>query len=296
MALSSADEKREIPVITKSSQPYSGFHQGSGETTIAELLQSDLARYSLILIDEIESSLHPRAQRRLIRDLAERCRQKEIQIILTTHSPYVLEELPFEARKYILETKDTKKIVSGVSPQFAMTKMDDENYPECDLYVEDDAAKTLLSELIAFHGKDVVSRCQIIPFGATNVGLALGQMVAAGRFPRPSRVFLDGDNADADGCVVLPGGDAPEQVVFKALQKRQWGDVHGRISRDVSVVAEACSSAMTLGDHHEWTRLAANKLKCPRDSLWQAMCAEWAKEIPETEAAGIVSRIEEILP
>ena len=37
-------------------------HQGAGETTVAELLQADLPRNGIVLIDEIESSLHPRAQ------------------------------------------------------------------------------------------------------------------------------------------------------------------------------------------------------------------------------------------
>jgi predicted ATPase len=292
MALTDIDAKREVPVISKSSTAYSGFHQGSGETTIAELLQTDLTKYSLVLIDEIESSLHPRAQRRLIRDLAERCRDKEIQIILSTHSPYVLEELPFEARKYILETGGTREIVTGVSPQFAMTKMDDETYPEIDLYVEDQAAKTMLSELLAFHGKDVFPRCQIIPFGAASVGHALGQMVDADRFPRPSLVYLDGDNASAPGCLLLPGGDAPEQVVFTALKKKHWGNLWSRIGRDISLVDDACQKAMTLADHHEWVRLAANQLKCGGDTLWQAMCAEWATAFPANDAVKAVRPIE----
>jgi hypothetical protein len=59
MALTNIDAKREVPVISKGNAAYSGFHQGSGETTIAELLQTDLTKYSLVLIDEIESSLHP---------------------------------------------------------------------------------------------------------------------------------------------------------------------------------------------------------------------------------------------
>ena len=129
LALSNIDDERQIPVLTKDETTYSGFHQGSGETTIAELLGVDLPKYGLVLIDEIESSLHPRAQRRLIRDLAEQCRTRECQIVLTTHSPYVLEELPLQARCYILESSDAKEIVSGVSPQFAMTKMDDEPHP-----------------------------------------------------------------------------------------------------------------------------------------------------------------------
>ena len=296
MALTDIDEKREVPVISKATTPYSGFHQGSGETTVVELLQADLPRYGLVLIDEIELSLHPRAQRRLMRDLANKCREREVQIILTTHSPYILEELPFEARLYILETQNTKSIVLGVSPQFAMTKMDDDRHPECDVYVEDVAAKIFLEEILAFHAKEMFPRCQIVPFGAASVGYALGQMVANKRFPRPSCVFLDGDNEIGPGCNLLPGEDAPEQIVFKSLQKRRFGDLWTRISRDVSAVEDSCRNAMTLGDHHDWVRFAANQLLCGGETLWQAMCAEWAKkELHSAEASAVVQPIEDAL-
>lgn len=299
MALSDIDKTREIPVITKSKTPYSGFHQGSGETTIAELLGADLPKYGLILIDEIESSLHPRAQRRLIRDLAEKCRDREVQIIITTHSPYILEELPLEARMYILDTDKGREIIKGVSPEFAMTKMDDELYPECDLYVEDQAAKIMLEEILAYHGKDVFARCTIIPFGAANVGHALGQMVSKKLFRRPSCVFLDGDNSQSPGCFLLPGEDAPEQVIFKALQNRNpsWGDVWTRIQRDMSDVTDQLNNAMTLNNHHEWTKLAANHLSCSQETLWRAMCSEWTKEaLTSYEADKIINPIRDELP
>lgn len=275
---------------------YSGYHQGSGETTVAELLRTDLPKYGLILIDEIESSLHPRAQRRLIRDLAERCRERELQIILTTHSPYVLDELPLSARMYIMETGAGKQIVPGISPQFAMTKMDDEQHPDCDLYVEDEAAKVMLAEILARHGKHIFPRCQIIPFGAANVGQALGQMAAAGRFPRPSAVFLDGDNAAAPGCALLPGDDAPEQVAFRDLRPKRYGDVWMRIGRDSSMVEDELNKAMLLGDHHEWVRHAANQLMCGGETLWQAMCAEWAEKcLPHDTASKSVQVVIDIL-
>jgi predicted ATPase len=295
MAISTIDDTREIPVISKDGTPYSGFHQGCGEMTITELLRADLPKYGLVLIDEIESSLHPRAQRRLIRDLADKCRESEVQMIITTHSPYVLEELPLEARNYILETQNTKKIIEGVSPQFAMTPMDDEPHPECELYVEDVAAKVMLAELLASHAKELFPRCAIVPYGAASVGLSLGIMAAQKRFARPTCVFLDGDNAPADGCLLLPGADAPERVVFSVLQKQRWGNLWSRIGRDVSWVADACNNAMTLSDHHEWVRTAANSLLCGGDTLWQSMCAEWAKSLPPNASSEIVKAIEDTL-
>ena len=291
MATTDADAKRVVPVVAQHGSTYSGFHQGAGETTIAELLVTDIPKYSLVLIDEIESSLHARVQRRLMRDLAELCREKELQIIVTTHSPYVLEELPLDARAYIIQTPGQKRqIVYGVSPQFAMSKMDDEPYYEADLYVEDEHAERMLIEILVRYAPDLVQRCQTIPFGSAGVGQALGQMVAGKRFPRPSCVFLDGDKAEAVGCMLLPGNDAPERVVFEALREKGWQGLQARVGRGYSDVADACASAMNLANHHEWVRAAANKLVLSGETLWQAMCAEWANAGLAADEATVLTR------
>lgn len=291
MALTRDDPSRPVPVIVHHGQEFSGFHQGAGEITITELLERDLPQYSLVLIDEIESSLHPRAQRRLIRDLAEICRENELQVILTTHSPYVLEELPLEARAHIIQSSGgTKEIMYGVSPEFAMTKMDDVPHVECDLYVEDRRSATMLMEILVHADPENVQRCQAIPYGAASVGQALGQMVSRNRFPRPSCVFLDGDQDTAVGCLVLPGGDAPERVVFGELQARKWLNVNERIGRSFSQVADACNHAMGLPAHHSWIDYAASRLTLSGDTMWQAMCAEWATKCLPIEVAKEISQ------
>ena len=296
MALSDVDANRRVPVVRFQGASYSGFHQGAGETTIAELIQADLPKNALILIDEIESSLHPRAQRRLVRDLAERCRESELQIVLTTHSPYVLEELPPEARACIIDTETGREIVYGVSPEFALTKMDDVPYHECELYVEDQRAERMLIEILAAHAPAVVQRCKTIPYGAASVGQALGQMIVGGRLPRPSLVFLDGDNAATVGCLLLPGEDAPERVVFELLQAERWAGIDKRIGRNYPGVADACDHAMTLVDHHEWVRATATPLVVSGDILWQAMCAEWATTcLTAEQAKPIVDAVEDLL-
>ena len=93
----------------------------------------------------------------------------------------------------------------------------------------------------------------------------------------------------------LPGGDAPERVVFNGLRAAKWGDLWVRIARDVSAVDDACTAAMTLGDHHDWVRFAANRLICGGDTLWQAMCAEWAKRTTGAEANRVSQVIEDAL-
>jgi len=292
MALSTIDSSREIPVLSKSGMIYSGFHQGSGETTIAELLRAELPRNGLILIDEIESSLHPRAQRRLIRDLAEAARLQECQIVLTTHSPYVLEELPLSARIQILEGGKSKQIAVGVSPHFAMTKMDDTQHPDCELYVEDERSAVWLAEMLSRDLPEAFARSTIIPYGAANVGAALGQMVKNGRWPRTTLVFLDGDQDETEGCLLLPGGDAPERVVFAKLKSMGWRNLWTRIARPISDVTDACNKAMLLADHHQWLRAAANDLRCGSDVLWYSMCCEWSEGTKAADRKYVVDAVE----
>lgn len=285
MALTDADAKRTVPVFSALGTTYSGYHAGGGQTTIAEFLRVDPNQYGLVLIDEIETSLHPRAQRRLIRDLAEICRERELQIIVTTHSPYILAELPLEARLYLMQGQSGRHVMTGVSPEFAMTRMDEYPHPECEIYVEDERARTLLREIIVAHSRGLIERCAMIPFGAANVGRSLGMMVSQGRFPRPSCVFLDGDQAEAPGCLLLPGGDAPELVVFSDLLKVGWAKVSARTGRAYADVADACAQAMALTDHHDWIKSAATKLILPGEILWQAMAAEWAINCLDKDAA-----------
>jgi hypothetical protein len=297
IATTDADATRRVPVLSHGGSEFSGFHQGAGELTVEELLRVQPNRNSLLLIDEIETSLHPRAQRRLIHDLADMARDREVQIILTTHSPYVLEELPPDARSYILLSPGGgREIVSGVSPEFAMSKMDDEFYPECDLYVEDNLSRVFLLEILAEHARDVVGRIEALPFGASGVGASLGQMAKSGKFKRPTLVFLDGDQPPAEGCLILPGGDAPERIVFEALRARNWAILDMRLNRTYTEIADACLRAMTAADHHQWVPSAAKALQLGSDVLWQVFCSAWSANcLTRADADKIANPIREAL-
>jgi len=219
-----------------------------------------------------------------------------LQIILSTHSPFILDELPLEARAQIFQSDAGKTVVYGVSPEFAMSKMDDVPQYECELFMEDRRAQALIVETLFRHAPHLVSRCRTVPFGAASVGIALGIMISQGRYPRPACVFLDGDQGTAKGCVNLPGDDAPERVVFDCLKAANWGNLAARTGRNFSDLADACSQAMLLQDHHDWIKAAANVLVLSSDILWQAMCAEWATGcLAPQDAKSITQPIEDAL-
>ncbi|WP_162911700.1 ATP-dependent nuclease [Streptomyces koyangensis] len=91
-------QNKQIGVLNTGAGEYSNFHQGAGEDATADLV--DLLRAapdrSLIIIDEVEASLHPRAQRRLMAELFQIAEKRRMQFILSTHSATIMEQLPTE--------------------------------------------------------------------------------------------------------------------------------------------------------------------------------------------------------
>ena len=208
----------------------------------------------------------------------------------------MLAELPLEARLYLMHGQSGRHIMTGVSPEFAMTRMDEYPAPECEAYVEDERSKTLLREIIVAHKPGLAERVAITPYGAASVGRALGIMAFQKRFPRATAVFLDGDQTEAPGCHLLPGGDAPERVVFEGLSDKNWGRLHARTGRDFANVADACRRGMALSAHHDWVQTAASKLVLSGDSLWEAMCSEWATTcLSPPEAKKVIEAITDLL-
>lgn len=296
MAISSVDDTRIIPVMSKNHNVLSGFHQGMGELTAGEWINRNIEKYSLVIIDEIESSFHVRAQRRLMRDIANIAKEKECQFIISTHSPTVLDMIPIYARNYILKVKNDREIVNSVTPQFAMTKMDDEIHEDCEVFVEDERAKAWLTEIVSRYAPDLLFRINIIPYGSANLGMALGELVKGKRLPRPTVVFLDGDQEKREGYGLLPGGDNPERVVFARLKENNWGQLPERIGRDFADVSSVSNRAMTSPLHKEWVSSVSNQLRYDPDNLWQSFCSEWARLAREDEVLEVIERIRAALP
>lgn len=95
-------KKRLLYSVQKSAAFYSELDLAAGERAILSLTQ-EIARLhdALILIDEIESGLHPRVLKLLMFQLQQLALRNDLQIILTTHSSVVMESVPLEARIFL---------------------------------------------------------------------------------------------------------------------------------------------------------------------------------------------------
>lgn len=146
--MSAAD--KDLYAYTVSSK-YSSYNTASGEDAITRIVQDivDAPKGALILIEEIEIGLHPKIQRRLMDVLYHESAQNSKQFIVTTHSPTVLSSVKPESRIFIENLNGVQKAYPCISVNAAFTKMDSENYPLLNLYVEDDLSKKMVKKAIA---------------------------------------------------------------------------------------------------------------------------------------------------
>lgn len=97
------------------SQGYSEAFAGSGESAAAMLIHriENTNRGSLVLLDEPETSLHPRAQQRMLEYLLQRTAEKQLQLVIATHSRYFAEPLPQSAIRVVRENANGRFQVDG---------------------------------------------------------------------------------------------------------------------------------------------------------------------------------------
>lgn len=230
------NRERKVGILTKNGGEISQFHQGAGEDSVLDLfkLLQDIPQQSLLVIDEVENSLHPKAQRRFVRYLLELARTKKIQIILSTHSPFVLEELPSIARIMLMQLSDRKAVMSGVSSKFALSTIDDKEHPELYVFLEDDEAVALFWEILKIdiaNYPEMSTKISDSAVGSCSVVGTLGSLSKLNKLPYKSLCIVDGDKrAEFADCISLPGEQAPEKQVLLDLKhlQPQWNHLDER--------------------------------------------------------------------
>ncbi len=132
---------------------YSEANAGSGETAVIRLVHSVLNadEYSLILLDEPEVSLHPSAQKRVQEFLLTEINKKRHQIIISSHSPAMIKDLPKEAIKLFTTNRDGYfHIQENVDYHLAFFELEEYAIDKKIIICEDINAKNLIERTLRY--------------------------------------------------------------------------------------------------------------------------------------------------
>jgi len=238
----SSGNKNLLFAAQRSGAAYSEFHMAAGERSLLRLFR-EVAQLedALILIDEIEAGLHPRVQQLLMLQLQQLALRSDLQVIVTSHSPVILDSVPFNARIFLGRDDDGKVVVRPPYRDVIQNALYGRLDSILKLLCEDEVAESILHgvlDYLALH--EGIRREQI----------TIGRDTGAEEFPAHASAFkrfglldnfvfvLDGDQNEKvveekirqragnwQGPILfLPGNCAPEEWVWECLSRHreQW--------------------------------------------------------------------------
>ena len=272
-------------------QVYSELHMAAGERAILRLSQEiTQLQGGLVLIDEVEAGLHPSAQQLLLIHLQQLALQKDIQIIVTTHSPVVLDAVPPNGRVFLARRDDGNIVLRAPMRDLIQNALYGRTRNKLNVLCEDDTAEAILRGVF-----DALLARAAINWEAIHVGRNTG----AEEFPAHAAAFrkfglindivfvLDGDKRDRGlvskiqeragrhvPVLFLPGHKAPEVWIWKVLREnsRTFAAEIGTGAEDLSKRMDQMDSVYDSASDSPG-EIAKTKLRQLAQSLGQSSSA-----------------------
>lgn len=227
---------------------YSEFHMSSGERTIVRI-SKDISSLenALVLIDEVDTGLHPYTQKQAMLELQRSALKQKLQIIVASHSPVVLNSVPPEGRIFLDRDHETGHVCREPLYRDIFQKaLYGQSQDRLSILCEDDVAEGVIRGVL-----DVVN----VKHGLRHEDIVVGRNTGRTEFPSHIRtlgkfskltdflVVLDGDSREMENKLkavaeeyghqlqplFLPGDASPEKWLWDALRERpnDYADMFG---------------------------------------------------------------------
>ncbi|MFA7496115.1 MAG: AAA family ATPase [Acidithiobacillus sp.] len=241
-------------------------------------LKEEYAEYNggLLLIDEADAGLFPTAQINLLKILDRECKNLNLQVVMTSHSPTLIEYAHGQSqqhrRKYktvylsntfgdvqVMQDWSWAKISADINTTTVAVGVD-ERLPKINVYFEDREAADFYAALM---NRQPVKKFTVplpdITLGCSNYLQLIDKGIA--EFSERSIICLDSDAAqqvrkkNPKTIVLLPGSLPPDQLIFEHLYNLPANDSFWQnglqFTRDVftNVAAEVIREFAIRGDH-----------------------------------------------
>ena len=223
--IDSADETR-----------YSEFHMSSGERTIVRISKDiSVLENALVLIDEVDTGLHPYTQKQAMLELQRSALRQKLQIIVASHSSVVLDSVPPEARIFL--DRDSKTGHVRLEPpcrDIFQKALYGQSQDRLSILCEDVVAEGLIRGVLDVLNVEIGLRHEDVVVGRNTGNSEFPAHIhALGKFKKLSDflVVLDGDSRDMGNKLkvvaqeyghrleplFLPGETSPEQWLWEIL-------------------------------------------------------------------------------
>lgn len=284
--------EKDVLSVRRGGIQYSEPHMGYGEVRLQYLIDSieSMPEKSLILIEEPEISLHPAAQHEFGNYLLDLAHYKKHQILITTHSEYILETLPSESRIYLNKNETGIQPLPGLTAIEAKSLMTEAYFKALTVLVEDKMAVAVLSELLRYFDPDFHRTIGIYVGGSDSTIKSTISTLSS----TPIKIVgvLDGDqnphSTSPPFIFYLPGSLPPEKELLTNLNVKEF------LMRKYRVDFDSFHASKLNGiDHHNWFGLLSEYVNQNIDALMYELAEEYAHSFSSGEIAPLITQLKE---
>ena len=286
---------------------YSEFHMSSGERSILRI-SKDISRLenALVLIDEIDTGLHPYTQQQAMLELQRSALRQGLQIIVASHSPVVLDSVPPEARIFLDRDDATGQVRRAPLYRDIFQKaLYGQSRERLSILCEDEVAEGLLRGVLDVLNVELGLRQEDFVIGRnTGSGEFPGHLRTLGKFDKLSDFIfvLDGDSRALENRLkelgtkyghrvqplerFLPGEGSPEQWLWDAVRARTaaYADLLGQAAADLerSMQDDRRSSA--------WSRERRSASRTRRRRRWAPLPTESEEPCRRSRGSSVMKK------
>lgn len=279
--------------ITSDGLTYSSDRMGFGEICLITLfwVLRSLPRDSIFVLEEPETHVSPKSQQAIMDVVARACVEKHVQLIVTTHSPTVIQHFPSANIWRLVRTGAKSTVLTPVSKVSAASLLGSGLELRGVLLVEDEAAKYFLLALLSNFDSAIYSQFEVAIAGSVNkIDAALTSMPETKPWLRIVGVY-DGDQRTTPRRpanwphAFLPGDLPPESLMLQLTSTDENLDgLATALGKSAVSVAAALDASAGL-DGHDWWHQIARILSVDHAVLWKALVDVWLSEPTNNAAA-----------
>ena len=240
--------KKKYKKVTRNGEiNYSSLAMGAGEQRLFSLLEVlySMPAYSLLLIDELDLTLHTSALMRLVDEMVKVAEKKHIQIVFTTHREELALREDINIRHIWNANDGSQSFVLDHTTPDCVLRLTGRMEKRLEVYVEDDLSEYIAREVVRANG--LLSYTSFHRFGAIENAF----VVAAG---------LDIQEANSEDKIFLMDGDKyrTEEERIVQMKKCYSGNENGRNERRDRALSHIKQYILPEGEqpeHFLWTKL-----------------------------------------
>jgi predicted ATPase len=266
---------------------YGAENMGRGELALLSALWmlNRLQKRTILAIEEPENYVSSRSQNAFMDLVARACVEKELWVVVTTHSPVVIQNLPKEHIILLNSDGASSRVVPSPSVHQVAAILGGGTSYNVLLLTEDECASSFALALCEFADDDLWRQLSAVAMGGkTEIEKVLGALPKPARWLNVLVGVYDGDIRNEKRLplhwrtVFLPGELAPEDLLRSAVDSDAGRDMlaefHGVSLDNIRIALEAVRGV----DCHDWLEGFSESIGPDKKTVTRSLVRAWCTQ------------------